>query len=120
MVYYKWYFIFAFFFFWLQCVEYRILVPQPEMEPVPPVLGVPRKCLIFAFNFISLITSKIEHFNIFIDHLLSLPLEQEEYRISLEHFVTPESKKATTSHWWSVIRTRSQPEYVYLTRDTAI
>ena len=69
---------------------------------------------------ISLITSKIEHFNIFIGHLLSLPLEQEEYRISLEHFVTPESKKATTNHWRCVVRTRSQTEYVYLTRDTAI
>ena len=110
---------FCFFFFWQQCIEYGILVPQPEIEPVPPVLGVPAKSLIFAFNFISLITKKIEHFNIFIDHLLSLPLEQEEYRMSLECFITPESRKATTCHWRCVIRTQSQPEYVYLTRDRA-
>lgn len=57
-----------------------------------PVLGVPGKSLFLLL--ISLITSKIEHFNIFIGHLLSLPLEQEEYRISLRHFVTPRKQES--------------------------
>ena len=28
-------------FFWLHHVVFRILVPQPEMEPIPPALGAP-------------------------------------------------------------------------------
>ena len=33
-------FLFLFFFFWLCHAAYRILVPQPGIEPVPPAVEV--------------------------------------------------------------------------------
>lgn len=83
-----------------------------------PVLGVPESPLFLLL--ISLITSKIEHFNIFIGHFTFPSLGTGRVQDGPGTFLTPESKKATTNHWRCVVRTRSQTEYVYLTRDTAI